>query len=60
MDLKALSDGQLSEHLNAVLAEQERRRDLAQIPEPVRELTERYAAGGGQIEDLEPDQAVTE
>lgn len=60
MDFSALNDEQLAEHLNEVLAEQERRKALAEIPEQIRELTAKYVAGGGQVEDLQPDPAVTE
>ncbi|WP_162989190.1 hypothetical protein [Glutamicibacter nicotianae] len=52
MDLKALTDGQLNEHLNEVLAEQERRKALAEIPAQIEELTAKYVAGGGNLEDL--------
>lgn len=52
MDLKAMTDTELSDHLNTVLAEQERRRALAQIPDQIAELTARYVAGGGDPADL--------
>lgn len=52
MDLKLLTDEQLSDHLNSVLAEQERRKALAEIPEQIEELTAKYVAGGGNLEDL--------
>ncbi|ALY09557.1 hypothetical protein LAROYE_30 [Arthrobacter phage Laroye] len=48
MDLHALSDSELSEHLNAVLAEQERRQRLATIPATVAELAAQYRSGGGE------------
>lgn len=52
MDLKVMTDTELSDHLNAVLAEQERRRALAEIPDQIAELTARYVAGGGSRNDL--------
>lgn len=52
MDLKTLSDEALSDYLNAVLAEQERRKALAEIPAQIEELTAKYVAGGGNVEDL--------
>ena len=52
MDLKSLTDDQLSDHLNEVLAEQERRKALAEIPAQIEELTAKYLAGGGNPEDL--------
>lgn len=52
MDLKTMADIELSDHLNAVLAEQERRRALAQIPDQIAELTAKYVAGGGDPADL--------
>lgn len=52
MDLKVLTDDQLSDHLNEVLAEQERRKALAEIPAQIEELTAKYVAGGGNLEDL--------
>lgn len=60
MDLKTMTDEQLSEQLNLVLAEQERRKALEQIPEQIRELTAKYVAGGGNAEDLHPDPVVPE
>lgn len=52
MDLKPLTDEELSDHLNTVLAEQERRRALADIPAQIADLTAKYVAGGGDPEDL--------
>lgn len=52
MDLEELTDDQLSDHLNEVLAEQERRKALDDIPAQIEELTAKYVAGGGNIEDL--------
>ena len=60
MDFTDLTDEELSAHLNEVLAEQERRQALAQIPEQIRDLTAKYVAGGGNVEDLQPDPTVTE
>lgn len=60
MDFSTMTDAQLSDHLNSVLAEQERRRALATIPAQIEELTAKYVAGGGNLEDLQPDQPVTE
>lgn len=60
MDLKSLTDEELFDHLNAVLTEQERRQALAQIPEQIRDLTAKYVAGGGNLEDLQSDPTVTE
>lgn len=53
MDFSTLNDEQLAEHLNQVLAEMERRKALEQIPEQIRELTAKYIAGGGQVEELQ-------
>lgn len=52
MDLAALTDEELSDHLNAVLAEQERRQALANIPDQIRDLTAKYVDGGGNIANL--------
>lgn len=52
MDLTTLTDDELDEHRRAVLAEQERRENLARIPEQVAELARTYAAGGGDPDDL--------
>ncbi|MCS3494052.1 UDP:flavonoid glycosyltransferase YjiC (YdhE family) [Arthrobacter sp. JUb119] len=60
MDFSALNDEELADHLNQVLAEQERRKALAEIPEQIRELTAKYVAGGGQAEDLQTEQPVAE
>lgn len=53
MDFSTLNDEQLAEHLNQVLAEMERRKALELIPEQIRELTAKYIAGGGRIEELQ-------
>lgn len=52
MNLQALSDTELSDHLNAVLAEQERRAALATIPGQVASLSVTYQAGGGDVATL--------
>ena len=52
MDLTTLTDEELAEHLNAVLAEQERRQALATIPDQIADLTAKYVAGGGDPADL--------
>lgn len=60
MDLKALSDDELDQLRTEVQIEQERRKALEQIPEQIRELTAKYIAGGGQVEDLQSDLNVTQ
>lgn len=52
MDLTTLTGEDLASHLNAVLAEQERRQALATIPNQIRELTAKYVDGGGDPDDL--------
>lgn len=52
MELTTLTDEELSNHLNTVLTEQERRKALAEIPEQIRDLTAKYVDGGGDIADL--------
>ena len=52
MDYKTLSDEQLDEARTAILIEQERRANLAQIPEQVTALAAKYAEGGGDREEL--------
>lgn len=52
MDFTTMTDEELSNHLNVVLAEQERRQSLANIPGQIQELTNRFIAGGGNPEDL--------
>lgn len=47
MTLTELSDSELSEHLNAVLNEQERRACLARVPEQVAQMTAQFVADGG-------------
>jgi len=66
MDLTTLTDEQLADHLNAVLAEQERRQRLAAVPGQMAEMAARYVADGGDRGDLieavtgPPDPSLTE
>ena len=52
MDYKELTDEQLSEARTAILVEQERRANLAQIPATIQELADKYAEGGGDRDEL--------
>ena len=52
MDYKSLTDDQLDEARQAILVEQERRANLAQIPATIQELATKYAEGGGSREEL--------
>ena len=52
MDYKTLTDEQLDEARQEILIEQERRANLAQIPETIQELATKYTDGGGNREDL--------
>ena len=52
MDYKSLTDEQLDEARQAILVEQERRANLAQIPATIQELAAKYKEGGGNQEDL--------
>ena len=52
MDYRSLTDEQLDEARQAVLIEQERRANLAQIPAMVQELAAKYTDGGGDREEL--------
>lgn len=52
MDYKTLTDEQLDEARTAILVEQERRVNLAQIPVTIQELADKYAEGGGDREEL--------
>lgn len=52
MEFSTLNDEQLAEHLNAVIAEQERRAAVANIPAQIAELTAKYLEGGGDPENL--------
>lgn len=53
LDLTTLSDADLAAHLNAVLAEQERRQALATIPTAIADLRAKYLEGGGDPAALE-------
>ena len=52
MDYKNLTDEQLDEARQAILIEQERRANLAQIPATIQELATKYTEGGGDREEL--------
>ena len=52
MDYKKLTDEQLEEARQAILVEQERRANLAQIPATIQELAAKYTEGGGDREEL--------
>ena len=52
MDYKSLTDEQLDEARKAILVEQERRANLAQIPATISELAAKYKEGGGDREEL--------
>lgn len=48
MNLTELTDQELSDHENAVLAEKERRQRLATIPHTVAQLANQFRDGGGE------------
>lgn len=52
MDYKTLTDEQLDEARQAILIEQERRANLAQIPESIADLATKFTEGGGSREEL--------
>ena len=52
MNYKELADEQLREARTAILVEQERRTNLAQIPTTIQELADKYAEDGGDREEL--------
>ena len=52
MNYKTLTDEQLEEARRAILVEQERRANLAQIPESIADLAAKYTEGGGSREEL--------
>ena len=52
MDYNSLTDEQLDEARTAILVEQERRANLAQIPTTIQELASKYTDGGGDRGDL--------
>ena len=60
MDLRALADTELDELRIDVAVEQERRANLAAIPEQIKELAEKFRDGGGDegalIGALTPEQ----
>lgn len=47
------SDDALDEHRRAIITEQERRANLARIPEQIKDLAEKYREGGGDEEALQ-------
>ena len=53
MDYKKLTDEELDEARTAILIEQERRANLAQIPATIQELATKYKEGGGDRQTLE-------
>ena len=53
MDLTKLSDEELDQLRRDVLQEQDRRENLARIPDQITELKAKYVEGGGDPEDLE-------
>lgn len=52
MNLQELTDEELDQHRQEVLAEQERRQALATIPDQISELARKYVDGGGDPENL--------
>ena len=58
MDLKQLSDEELDDHRRDVLAEIERRENLARIPDQITELKTKYVELGGDPKDLEQEATV--
>lgn len=52
MNLATLSNEELADHLNAILAEQERRQALVTIPGQIKDLAAKFIAGGGDPDDL--------
>ena len=52
MDYKSLTDEQLDEARTAILVEQERRANLAQIPATISELAAKYKEGGGDRDEI--------
>ena len=60
MDLRALTDDELDDLRIDVAVEQERRANLAAIPEQIKELAEKFRDGGGDegtlIGALAPEQ----
>lgn len=62
MDLKTLSDDDLDQLRRDVLVEQERRANLAAIPEQIAAMAKTYREGGGDeqalTDALTPEQAA--
>lgn len=52
MDLTKMTDEQLDSLRRAVLREQERRANLAMIPDQIRDLAGKYREGGGDEDTL--------
>ena len=52
VDFTKYDDEQLEEARTAILIEQERRANLAQIPATIQELAAKYTDGGGDREEL--------
>ena len=52
VDFTKYDDEQLEEARTAILIEQERRANLAQIPATIQELAAKYTEGGGDREEL--------
>ena len=52
MDLTTFGDADLDQLRRRVLAEQERRANLAAIPEQIKELAEKFRDGGGDEDAL--------
>lgn len=53
IDLTVLSDDEINQLELAVAIEQERRRDLANIPAQMQQLRAKFIDGGGDPSDLE-------
>lgn len=53
MDLKTLSDEELSNHLNDVINEQERRQRLANTTSQIQALSIQFIEAGGDRAELE-------
>ena len=62
MDLATMTDGELDDLRRAVLNEQERRANLAAIPEQIEQLAKVYRDGGGDervlADALTPEQVA--
>ena len=52
MDLKTLTDDELDDLRRGILIEQERRENLAAIPEQIKELAGKFRDGGGDEQEL--------